>query len=750
MARIHKKKFKGNENKNFSRSSSGYDKSLIKNCKFCSYTHKRGSCSAYGKKCKKCSKLNHFAKCCPEKNKSVEQVYCESSDSDQYYAADDTFFVGSVYIDTSTGTETQANSADNLQDTSSTEKGESNDEFIISAIGSESEVKSEWTIDLNTNGSNVRYKLDTGAQVNVLPKYQYNKLLQKPKLKSTKVKLTAYNGTNIPVAGRCIVRITHKKNCDVPVMFIVAETSSPPILGLSTCENLNLIKRVMVVRSKEKQLPSFISEFENCFGQLGTLQKVHKIVLDPSVPPVVHPPRRVPIAIQPKLKEELDRMEKLGVISKVTEPTDWVSSLVVVHKPDGRIRVCLDPKDLNQAIKRSHLQLPTAEDIISKMNDTRYFSKLDASTGYWQIKLDEESSKLLCFNNPFGRYKFNRLPFGVSNASEIFQMDIAEIIEGIEGVANAQDDIIVWGDTKEVHDQRLHKVLSRIKDSGLKLNREKCQFGVAQVTFLGHVLSGEGIYANPRKISAIVDIPVPQNKVELQRFLGMCNYLGKFTPDLANVTAPLRCLLEKDIPWHFEVEQENAVKKLKELVTSAPVLKYFNPKDPIKVTSDSSKFGLGAVLQQKEEGQWKPVAFASRSLTQSEQNYAQIEKEALSVLFACETFKEYLYGQNFTVENDLQPLKAIFSKPLNKAPARIQRFLLRLQPYTFTFKFVPGKDIPVADTLSRAFIDDSNPEISEDELNCFVHMINGHDTISKSKLYEFALETPPRIQCYES
>ena len=196
---------------------------------------------------------------------------------------------------------------------------------------------------METNGSNVRYKLDTGAQVNVLPKYQYNRLLQKPKLKSTKVKLTAYNGTNIPVVGRCIVQIAPKKDRKVPVIFIVAETSSPPILGLSTCENLNLIKRVMVVKSKEKRLPSFISEFESCFGELGTLPKVYKIVVDPS-----GPPRRAPIAIQPKLKEELDRMENLGVISKVTEPTDWVSSLVIVHKPDGRIRVCLDPAQRSQ------------------------------------------------------------------------------------------------------------------------------------------------------------------------------------------------------------------------------------------------------------------------------------------------------------------------------------------------------------------------------------------------------------------
>ena len=199
--------------------------------------------------------------------------------------------------------------------------------------------------------------------------------------------------------------------------------------------------------------------------------------------------------------------------------------------------------------------------------------------------------------------------------------------------------------------------------------------------------------------------------------------------------------MEKDTPWYFEPAQEDAVKKLKEMVTSAPVLKYFNRKDPIKVTSDSSKFGLGAVLEQREEGQWKPVAFASRSLTQAEQNYAQIEKETLSVVFACEKFKEYLYGQNFVVQNDHQPLGAIFSKPLIKAPARIQRFLLRLQPYMFTFKFVPRKDIPIADTLSRAFLDDSYAEIPEPELNCFVHMINDRGTVSKSKLSEFAMET---------
>ena len=162
-------------------------------------------------------------------------------------------------------------------------------------------------------------------------------------------------------------------------------------------------------------------------------------------------------------------MVRLDIIDKVEGPTDWVSNLVIVEKPNGKLRVCLDPRDLNQAIKRQH-QLPTPKDVLSKMAGVKYFSKLDASSGYWQLKLDEESSQLLAFHTPFGRYKFNRLPFGVNCASEIFQAEVTEILEGLEGCANAQDDIVIWDDTKDNHDGRLRNVLSRIRSSGLKLN----------------------------------------------------------------------------------------------------------------------------------------------------------------------------------------------------------------------------------------------------------------------------------------
>ena len=224
------------------------------------------------------------------------------------------------------------------------------------------------------------------------------------------MKLSAYNGTEISVSGKCLAKIKHK-NTVTHVLFIVADTKSSPILSLETSSNLNLIKRIMKIDSHAQDYS----------GELGILPGVHCIVTDPNVPPVVNTPRRIPIAMMDPLKRELQIMENLNVIEHVTEPSDWVNSLVVVEKPNGQLRICLDPRHLDRAIKRQHLQLPTAEEIIAKMSSANFFTKLDASSGYWQIKVDQESSKLLTFATPFGRYRFKRLPYGIHSASEIFQ-----------------------------------------------------------------------------------------------------------------------------------------------------------------------------------------------------------------------------------------------------------------------------------------------------------------------------------------
>ena len=215
-------------------------------------------------------------------------------------------------------------------------------------------------------------------------------------------------------------------------------------------------------------------EFEDCFGEIGTLPKTHHMTIDENIKPVIHAARRVPFALKDRLKSVLDRMVNLDIIETITESTDWVSQLVIVEKPNRKLRVCLDPRDLNKAIKRQHYKLPTVEELFAEMAGAKYFTKLDASSGYWQIKVDEESSILLTFATPFGRYRFKRLPFGIHSASEIFQQTIAEIIETCEGARNSQDDIIIWGSTMEELHTRTRSVLLKIRENQLKLNKLKC------------------------------------------------------------------------------------------------------------------------------------------------------------------------------------------------------------------------------------------------------------------------------------
>lgn len=195
-------------------------------------------------------------------------------------------------------------------------------------------------------------------------------------------------------------------------------------------------------------------------------------------------------------------MIDMNIITKVTEPTDWVSSLVVVHKPNGALRVCLDPHNLN--IKRHHHKLPTAEEILSQMSGAKYFSKLDASNAFWQIVLDKESSKLLTFNTPFGRYRYLRMSYGIHSDSEICQPRIANIIADIEGAVNAQDDVIIWGNSPEQLESHTRATLEAIRKSGLKLRKDKCQFNKTELTFLGHLISASGIRPDPRKTEAII------------------------------------------------------------------------------------------------------------------------------------------------------------------------------------------------------------------------------------------------------
>ena len=233
------------------------------------------------------------------------------------------------------------------------------------------------------------------------------------------------------------------------------------------------------------------------------------------------------------------------------------------------------------------------------MSGATTFSKLDASNVYQQIKVDEESSDLLTFGTMFGRYKFKRMPYGIHSASEVFQLEISKIIFGLEGCANSQDDIIVWGNSKKQHDERLKAVFHHIRQSGLKLNAAKCVFGVNELTFLGYVVSADGVKPVPQKVEAITESSMPKNKAALQKFLGLVTYLGKFIPKLSQETAPLRELLKKNVEFVIQKPQKDAFDRLKTLTLTIPVLQYYNPNLPTRLRSDSSHICLGAMIEQE-------------------------------------------------------------------------------------------------------------------------------------------------------
>uniref|UniRef100_A0A3Q4G4G1 ribonuclease H n=1 Tax=Neolamprologus brichardi TaxID=32507 RepID=A0A3Q4G4G1_NEOBR len=332
----------------------------------------------------------------------------------------------------------------------------------------------------------------------------------------------------------------------------------------------------------------------------------------------------------------------------------------------------------------------------------KVFSKLDANMGFWQIPLSDESAKLTTFITPFGRFHFNRLLFGINSAPEHFQRMMAEVIEGLEGVVCHIDDVLVWGRNHQEHDSRLHATLQRLEKAGITLNVEKCELSQSKVAFLGHIIADTGISPDPKKTEAITEMTEPINVSELRSFLGMVNQVGKFIPHLAEKDKALRDLLSKKNAWYWGTDQARAFTTLRDALTSPPVLAMYDPNRDIKVSADASSYGLGGVLLQLWEEGWRPVAYASRSLSPTEQRYAQVEKEALASTWACERFRDFLIGKHFCLETDHKLLVSLLGgQALDLLPPRIQRFRMRLMRYSYTVQYAPGKSLWTADTLSR-------------------------------------------------
>ncbi|KAK2713261.1 hypothetical protein QYM36_009211 [Artemia franciscana] len=509
-----------------------------KECYFCGapYT-KNHNCPARGKTCSKCNKLNHFAKVC--KSKGVNEI-------------------------------------------SQQEAGTSASEFMIDTVNSmpvKHTDRPDAVIRIVDQKLDLVFKINTGAEANVLPVSDYNSMVPKPRLQPTKDILTSYSGERLQVLGFVELCICYKEGEKQVNQFHVVNTDRKPILSRKTSQNMKLIKFILNVQnepatSMKPETARILEEYEDVFEGVGKLPGKCKIHLKEGAVPTVQPPKRVPIALQEKLKEELDRLEVMGIIEKTTTPTEWVNSIVVVQKPNGSLRICLDPVDLNKWVQRPYHLIPSFDDVAAKCSGSNTFFKLDARQGCWSMELDEESSLLTTFSTTFGRYRWKRYPFGVKSAQDEFQRKMEEVFEGLD-IGLIIDDIAGTAANTEDHDAKLRLVLQRAREKGVRFNRDKCIFNALNIPYFGHLLTTEGIKADPEKTKAIANMPAPESHEQLQVLLGMYNYLARYIPNLSTLNHPLR-ELSKSKTYDWTTQHENARKQIQASICKN--LSYFDHK----------------------------------------------------------------------------------------------------------------------------------------------------------------------------
>ena len=630
-------------------------------CRNCGgvYPHIK-DCPAKGKECHSCKKIGHFSKVCRSSNKPKP-------------ARNRLHNVSNAPID--------------------------DPDYIFTLTNNTSNTSQPPQCEVLIETQPVNVIIDSGASVNIIDEHTFKLLARKNghlRLRQPESNIFPY-GSNyqLPILGMITAAIQFQST-SLKSNFYIAKGSSGNLLSCQTAERLGILK---ITINTAISSPNHIEdEFQDLFGGIGKIKNSQvQLHIDTDITPKQQKHRRIPFHIRKDVERELQRLEDLDIIEKVDGPTPWISPIVVVPKKNGETRLCVDMREANKAVRLEKHPMPTIDELITDLNGATVFTTLDLTSGYHQLELHPESRHITTFTTHVGLRRYKRLIFGINAASEIFQNEIAKLLVGLPGCKNISDDIIVYGRDEKEHDENLRRVLTRLEENNAKLNREKCSFRQRQVVFFGHTFSSNGVQADPEKIDTIKKMQPPKNVSEMKSLLGMTQYVSRFIPNYASITTPLRTLTHQNVPWKWQTEQENALKKLQHELTSDHVMAYFDASKPTTIIVDASPFGLGALLTQ--DG--RVISYASRALSSVESRYSQTEREMLAVIWAIEHYHLYLYGAKFTVITDHKPLLGIF-KSQKPTSARIDRWKLRLMPYDCEILYKPGKDAEnPADFISR-------------------------------------------------
>ena len=492
-------------------------------CNSCALTHAAGAndCPAIGRKCNYRDKMNHFAKVCRKKrednkSQSVAQLGTDEEEVQLIFTA---------------------------------ELEGSKRPLVYAGCRIEPAVKP---------GEEVKFLIDSGATCNVLPA----KLVPERKVDSaSKPALRTYGGRKLHTLGICDLKVTNCRTGEAyEVSFVVVAEDRTPILGKSTAEKMGIIRfsyeRVSNVQAGEEGVQEIKQEFRSVFdGELGNFEGLVKLQLKENSRPVTNVSCRISPRLKAELRRKLQEMEGKGVITRVESPTEWVNRLSIQLKKSGDLRLCLDPRPLNECLMREVYHTPGFDEIIPELSQARCFSKFDLADGFWHCVLDEESRALTTFQTPFGRFQFRRLPFGLKVAPEIFYKKLRQALEGLSGILVVADDVLVYGqgttedEARSDHDRNLRLFLSRCQTKGIKLNEKKIILRSTTTRFFGFVLSREGIRIDPEKQRQISEMKQPGDQVALKSFLGMLSHVARFVPRLSEELSPLRELAKQGNAW---------------------------------------------------------------------------------------------------------------------------------------------------------------------------------------------------------